>query len=426
MSFCDELFGEKLSLANTGWYKEKERYPPISDEKMVEAARRALDILEASGRRHVVALDTGAFPCAFICEEIGRREGRDLRWHYFKVPPIGSFAAMLRYHLSCEEWEEKLGADQIDELTAWAQRLGLVPIKGGIRGGWLELFSQKACFDEPKVRGARSILQHLGTVQPMPWQEAISAALVGTGLQKIFAEPLIVFDENMHRGSTMLKSWMCMQSFYAKLDAKLFVYHIEAKRARKFPVLLSTFYDKKEVKDRLTYGVYHYEDRMDYIGYHYFFEDGGYEKIPLETFAAKGPPCQEGRAEAFLDALAAVVEEEGLLEGVKSLTHHPLLFSLIDIHYCLRFFLYCLEERTGKDPLLTRYWYRVHYLYAPMSQRGPFLTAFWRMRHLFLSALDRPGLLEAYCTVREGLVGASARRFLVRAEDFRARMLQKI
>ncbi len=353
MKTIEELYGPVDILSGFISPEFQRGFEFFSNKKLLKYAEVMARAIRKSNRQQVLVSETAARPLAYVVEKLLQKSSVHVDWQYMKFPrePRENIFPLLNYYLSDPERKEV--------------------------GSALE----KACESVPspslynKNKSLQKIFKEIGIREQDQWKKQISNIFENTEISKKLSQPFIYFDEYIDSGTTLQNAQMYYSYFTRNPDFLTMSYYTAIENSVDNDRILLSLYDKDSRRECFENGSYPFENRLDLIGYCYYYDNQRYCKVTLEEVQG-----QFGNSECnptqLLERIDRVVEENSLLESYKQNFSIPAVRNYMEKPHLMRQFMVSLEkEAYGKGPYS-------EYLWQLADMYGPAWTPMPKENHL--------------------------------------------
>jgi hypothetical protein len=400
-------------------------YQFLSTPQLMELAERALELLLSMGIDQVIVSEAGAVPFARICAWLAWKKNLPLRWYAVKVPRnVSETAHVTLQTYSFLSLNELLLFPNIQtnpigfSFTRTNGELGLYDV------GWA-LAKQDSAGPMPNLhlpidyftvdgRTLGEILESIQEHKPNPITDYLQNVTQTCALAQLLKKPFIFFDEYIDSGTTLFQSFRFFNLFAKDLQFKIFSYLIKIPKHSLDQKLCRSLYTLDDEYQAYQWGVYPFENRMDWLGYYYFITTNQFSKVSVsELFLHKGPDTDWPYLVDFLESLG----DGTYLSDLQTECPIPQVAQFISRQHIIQFSLYLLEEIHCGKSKYSEFLFQLFDLYGPIWSPFPddyhmsYLNAFAKIRPKMELLLTDQIIAKNYLNSRSQIVHHSAELF---------------
>ena len=360
MKKISELYGEVDNLSRfTHPTLGKTFY--MSDEKLIELAKKIVNEIKSSDYRNIVVCETGSRPLAMVCEKLISQSKINVKWTYMKFPREikGNIANLILFYLSSGEREQILEEYGKSREEVIIDLCKLIPIS--------EFDLEKKQLSQLLNEISKENLNE----KKEDFRSQIVSALRGSKIAKTLGESFIFFDEYIDSGTTLQRALFHFKFFSDKINFKALSYYIYLDDYTEFDCVLFSLFDNRSKKEYFEIGTYRFENRVDLIGYFYNIDDYSYEKINLEDIRKNVLNENLVDPTNFLIEVGRVIENNQLLKKFKHCFKVDCVKNYVGYNHLVRQFLVSLEQEIYGESMNYDFLWKLADMYGPMWSPMP-------------------------------------------------------
>jgi hypothetical protein len=412
-----EIYGYPDNLRSFLHPKYKKHFNFVSYKELGVLAKKIGRKIVLSDYNQVLVVESGASPFANLCKKmIGNKKKID--WKFIKFPrdSVKNIFPVFDYYLSKRERNERLTNERINQIKII---LSLKEIKNKTR----EKVLKEVCriipkeFLSAKKLPLKIILKNINIKEQSKYQKAVSIIFEGTKINKFLKKPFLFFDEYIDSGTT-LNDYHHYLNFIAKTNFEIISYQIMVNNSKDISQLHYTLYDLDSQLKCYNSGVYPFENRIDLIGYFYFYNE---EEVSLEEFKFK---INEAKSNNFISALENWISKEELVKKTKKRFKIKDLGKFIDENHLLRYCLFVFENENKSNTRNSEFLWLSSDMYGPIWSPLPdayhfeFMKVLGEVYSLMKKSPDFHNIFAEYIKVRKSVLGAISKNFIKNKEKW--------
>lgn len=390
-----EIYPEVDQLTMFPHPKTGRTYTMLCQTKLVELAERTLAMMMSMNIDQIIVSESGAVPFARVCAWISDKKQLPLKWYAIKVPRDISqcFNVTYQTYLSLTKQELILSNEIVTQ-------------------------GNSLCFSNPDVtfslpenyfnQQEKKLREIIDTIEEEVELPGCMATCKNSGLAQILSKPFIFFDEFIDSGKTIFQTFRFLKLFNTRLDFKIVSYLIKLSKDEINSVVCQSLYTLDNEELAFQWGVYPFENRMDWLGYFYRIDCDYYHRInlaELSQYNSEGPD----NLEKYLDLVEQIFSGL-LLNELKNSCRIAAVSAFISRAHIIQYSLYLLERNEFGVSEFSEFYYQIFDLYGPIWSPLPddyhlsYLEVFEQYEPFIEDFLKTKSINETYKNIRFSII----------------------
>lgn len=392
-------------------------YHMLSHNQLIDLANKSLDILVATRIDQVLVSEAGAVPFAKICAWLGHKRGLALQWYSLKIPRNinDCLSVTLSAFLKLSKEQLALSSDFNSEILSVDFNERYV----------LEGLPKEYFF--LKERSLNEVLTAIQEDLNFSLDDSFVNLTQKSGLAQILTQPFIFFDEYLDSGTTLFQTFRFLKLFVRPLSFKLFCYLIKLPQDQLNTNLCQSLYTLDNEAEAYNWGIYPFENRIDWLGYFYRIQSQNYSKVTFTQLLDSHEEKKELPEELLY--LYELCSNDERLEELKRTCVVPAVASYINKKHFIQYSLYLLEKNFKKNSKESEFLYQLFDMYGPIWTPLPdayhlsYLQAFEKIGPKIMEALSVTMASVIYKTHRSSIIHAIASLIETRRKHYQYSLL---
>lgn len=377
-------------------------YTLLSESQLIELANRSLEIMLSMGIEQVIVSESGAIPFARICAWLSLKNNLPFTWYSIKIPRNVNESAQitLKAYLSLSLDELRLDHKFEDKpagfsFTEPSEAITLPEDYFDLQG--------------------KTLIEILETIQKDAHCPHALELTHAAGLTQLLEKPFIFFDEYIDSGKTLFQSFRFFNLFRKDLKFKIFSYLIKLPENQLNKNICASLYTLDTAEKAYQWGVYPFENRMDWLGYFYMANPEEFRKVSVAALCELNDGFSHHRQSASLLHFLDILYQDEFLDDIKRHCQVQDVSSCITKAHFIQYSLYLLEKMHFGNSAWSEFLYQLFDLYGPIWSPLPdhfhlsYLEAFNTASHKIIPIFSSESLKQKYQEIRVHIIPTIAR-----------------
>lgn len=375
-------------------------YKLLSDTQLIQLAHRTVDVLLGMNIEQILVSESGAVPFARVCAYIAQKRQPKLHWYSIKIPRniqqtfLPTFQAYLSLPIEAlrlsHQSEHKISGFSFQKNSEHA----LLP---------------ESYFDSQGL-SLKDILESLQNEVIFFERDYFLKRTRSTALAQILENKFIFFDEYIDSGKTLFQAFRFFHLFSNALQFKVLSYLVKLPKADLNQDICESLYTNDDAFEAYEWGVYPFENRIDWLGYYYVSNSETFQKVAMSNLDQSNhfsPLLYESPHSKELSAFIKQLSQDTILSEVRYQCTRPEISQWLTHKQLIQYCLFILEEMHFGQNTFSELLYQLFDLYGPMWTPLPanyhldYIDAFEKTNSKIIQVLSTASIGPRYQRLRQ-------------------------